>query len=611
MTDALPRRDVPPSRILCIEDNPMNWRLVQRLLSQAGYEMHWAEDGLKGCEMALALKPSLILLDINLPGLSGFEAATKLRQNSSMDATLIVALTAKTMRSDRETALVTGCDGFISKPIDPFLFVGQVEAYLGGQRDRLEQGREGAALRQFSQQVVEHLEAQLREAQESNRRLLEAQAELEQQSHHLSRLLSLSKDIIPVRDAGEILSRVLGQLREELHLDRLRAYRIHGSGTYFQGLARAQGGFEETPVLPVSHPLIVWAESLLAGSVLTGSDLRQSEPWEQGIDLGLWAPKSQAMMLPLRSRSEEAHLWGFLAADRPGKPFQPFEIELAALHAGILQVSLENTGLIAHLYETSQALGTSYEGLESAYEALKDAQRALGAQNRKTALGGLFMNMAQRLQVPVRALKDESAALSLLLERPDAPAPGEREQCHRSMDQIRHATSQVDGLVRALLRRAGQGEATAPEWIHLHALVKQELDLMRAEGVLPEGLPVALNLQAPRDLLYGVYSDFAEALGHLIGHAMEGDPERITLRTWGGKSHFRIEVEDDGATIDPGLFASAFEPFPDLRPVITTAGRRPGQGLSACAQLMNAYGGTVQIAPAERGSLVRISFPME
>ena len=67
-------------KILCIEDNPVNWRLVQRLLGQAGYAMHWAEEGLKGFEMAMALRPDLILLDINLPGLSGFEVATKLRQ---------------------------------------------------------------------------------------------------------------------------------------------------------------------------------------------------------------------------------------------------------------------------------------------------------------------------------------------------------------------------------------------------------------------------------------------------------------------------------------------------------------------------------------------------
>ena len=611
MIGAQPPVAEPSSRILCIEDNPMNWRLVQRLLSQAGYEMHWAEDGLKGCEMALDLKPALILLDINLPGLSGFEVATKLRQNMGMNATLIVALTAKTMRSDRETALVTGCDGFISKPIDPFLFVGQVKGYLGGQRDRLEKGREGAALRQFSQQVVEHLEAQLREAQEGNRKLLEAQAELEQRSQSLSNLLSLSKDIIPIQADGEILIRVLGQLHDELQLDRLRAYRVHESGAYFQGLAWSPEGFAETAVLPLAHPLVVWAQSLPAGSVLTGNDLRQSAPWEQGIDLGLWAPRAQALMLPLRSRSEEQLLWGFLAADRPDRPFQPFEAELAALHAGILQVSLENAGLIAHLADTSQALGSSYEGLESAYEALKDAQRALGAQNKKTTLGGLFLNMAQRLQTPVGVLKTQSAALSAIMGQSELPMAEERVQCQQSMDQIRQAITQVDGLVRGLLRRARRGEASSPEWIHLHDLLKQEIDLVRAEGILPEFLPVDLNLLAPRDLLFGVYSDFTEVIGHLLGHALEGQPGRIAVRTWGGDSHFRMEMEDDGAPIEAELLIDALEPFLDLRPEKATTGRRPGQGLSACAQLLNTYGGSVEIIPAARGSLVRISLPME
>jgi DNA-binding response OmpR family regulator len=600
-----------PPRILYIEDNPMNWRLVQRLLSQAGYEMHWAEDGMKGCEMAVALKPALILLDINLPGLSGFEVATKLRQIGDLDATRIVALTARTMRSDRETALVTGCDGFISKPIDPFMFVGQVEGYLGGQRDRLERGREGAALRHFSQQVVDHLESQLREAQEGNRKLLEAQGELEQRSHHLSRLLALSKDIIPIRGECEIQVRVLGQLHQELHLDHLRSYRLHGSEAYFQGLGRTDSGFVELPVLPLDHQVLGWTGSLPTSGVLAGAELRQSPIWEQGLDLGLWEPRAQPLLLPTGVQSEDGRLQGFLAADRIDEPFQPFEIELAGLYAGILQVSLENADLIDHLDRTSHALGTSYERMESAYEALKEAQRALGDQNQKTALGGLFINMAQRLQVPVHTLQEESILLSAYMDHAEALAEDDQAACHRSMDQIRLAISQVDRLVKALLRRTGQGEANSPEWLHLHDLLRQELDFLLAEGTLPADLPVELNLQATRDLLFGVYTDFAEVLGHVIAHAMGGHPGHITIRTWGGKSHFRLEMEDDGAPIEPTWLEGAFEPFPDLRPPASVEGRRPGSGLPVCAQLMNAYGGTVQILPMERGSLIRLSLPME
>jgi DNA-binding response OmpR family regulator/signal transduction histidine kinase len=589
----------------------MNWRLVQRLLSQAGYEMHWAEDGLKGCEAAAALTPALILLDINLPGLSGFEVATKLRQIRDLDATRIVALTAKTMRSDRETALVTGCDGFISKPIDPFLFVGQVEGYLGGRRDRLDQGREGAALRHFSQQVVDHLEAQLKEAQESNRKLLEAQGELEQRSHHLSRLLALSKGIIPIQEEDEIQRRVLGQLHQELHLDHLSFYRLHDSEAYFQGLGKVPSGFEEMPVLTLDHSLINWVGTLPVGGALAGAELRQSQAWEQGIELGLWDPRSQPLLLPIGLQSEGTPLRGFLAADRLEGAFVPFEIELADLYAGILQVSLENAGLIGHLAQTSQALGTSYERMESAYEALKEAQRALGAQNQKTALGGLFITMAQRLQVPVHTLQEESLLLSSFMDRSDALDATEQQECHRSMDQVRIAISQVDRLVQALLRRTGQGQAHSPEWIHLHDLLQQELDFMLAEGTLPGDLPVTLNLQAPRDLIFGVYTDFAEVLGHLISHVMEGQPRQVSIRTWGGNSHFRLEVEDDGGRIAPGLLEGAFEPFQHLQPPAPGGGRHPGVGLPGCAQLMNAYGGTVQLQPAERGSIVRLSVPME
>jgi CheY-like chemotaxis protein/signal transduction histidine kinase len=599
----------PGPRILCIEDNPMNWRLVQRLLSQSGYEMHWAADGLRGCDLALELKPALILLDINLPGLSGFEVATKLRQNRELDATLIVALTAKTMRSDRETALVTGCDGFIPKPIDPFLFVAQVESYLGGQRDLLEQEREGAALRQFSRQVVERLELQLKEAQDGNRKLLAAQAELEQRSQNLSRLLSLSEEVIPVRNEREILVRVLAQLRQELDLDRLRAYRLHPSGVYFQGTALAGGGGEDTEVLPGTHPLVAWLEALPAGSVPAGGELQKSVTWQQGIELGLWAPRAQALVLPLRSRSAAGRLWGFLAGDRPDRPFEPFETELAALHAGMLQVSVENAALVAHLAETSEALGTSYEGLESTYEALKEARKALMAQNQRTALGGLFMGLAPRFQEPMAALREESAALSAILDGPDAP--GRLQEGRRSLDRIRGAIDRVEELVQALWRRTVQKEASSPEWIQLHTLLRHELDLARAEGLVPESLPVEWDLQAPRDRLYGVYSDFTELLGHLLGHAMEGRPGRISLRTRGEGGHFQVELEDDGAPIESHLLEGAFEPFADLRPAATQPGRQPGRGLPVCAQLLSAYNGIVRMVPRDVGALVRIDLPLD
>ncbi|HEX9011187.1 MAG TPA: response regulator [Holophagaceae bacterium] len=600
----------PGNRILCIEDNAMNWRLVQRLLSQAGYEMHWAEDGLKGCEMATELKPDLVLLDINLPGLSGFEVATKLRQDPGLEGLLIVALTAKTMRSDRETALVTGCDGFISKPIDPFLFVGQVEAYFGGHRDRLEQGREGAALRQFSQQVVEHLETQLRQAQEANQKLLEAQAALEHRNRLLSRLLALSRDIIPMRESAGILIRVLEQLGEDLELDRLAAYRIHPSGGYFQGTVRGPDGCHDAPVLPADHPMILRMAGLPRGTTLSGRDLRQSALWEPGAEAGFWDHRAEGLLLPLPGESGTEGLWGFLAASRD-RAFLPYESEHAALHAGLIHVCLENAELIHNLDEASRALGTSYERLELAYVDLQKAQKALGAQEREAALGALFMNMAQRLQAPVRVLQSETVVLEGYMNRPDLPPKEERVACHLSMGRIQGAIEEVEGFVGALLRRAGQGRAATPEWIHLHGLLRQELDLMKAEGSLPREVITDLNLQASRDLLYGVYQDFAEILGHLAAHALAGTASAFRLRTWGGQSHFRLELEDEGGPLPPETLARAFEPFSELRSEPPSPGRQPGAGLPACAQLIGAYRGSMEIENTALGTRVRFSLPMD
>ncbi len=589
-----------PLRILCIEDNPMNWRLVQRLLSQAGYEMHWAEDGFRGCELALSLRPPLILLDINLPGLSGFEVATKLRQEPSLQDTLIVALTAKTMRSDRETALVTGCDGFIPKPIDPFLFVGQVEAYLHGQRDRLEEGREGLALRQFSRQVVGHLEAQLLESRQGAIKLQTAQAELEQRSRNMSRLLSLGRELASLQDGQEILVRVLRQLQGELGLGRLRSYQLHTSGAYHTGLEWRNGALEQAPVLAADHPMMLAMAELSGGVVTAGAELADSPCWHAGIGLGLWSPSTQPLLLPLRSRIAEGSLWGFLAADRAGAPFLPLETELAALHGGLLQVSLENAGLVHRIDSTSQALGTSYEGLEEAYEALLEAQEALRARDRGAPLEALLPSLLLKFAHPLAILREEAG--------PAEDAAGVPEPLPPSRERIRLALDEVESLIEALRRRSGAAETGSPHWLRIHTLLRAEIAIARAEGRIREGVQIELQFQATTDRIFGVRADFEELFSHLLDHAHAGEGSHLAFQTSGGPEVLQLDVFDDGASIDPAFITGSRMPFPDQRP--GSVGRAPGPGLAICSQLLTAYGGALEVLLTERGSNLRIRLPL-
>ncbi|HJW84617.1 MAG TPA: response regulator, partial [Anaerolineae bacterium] len=118
--------------ILYIEDDPDSRVLVKRVLESEGYRFLEAADGLSGIAIAQKHLPDLVLVDINLGSVSGHEVATKLKGLPATAHIPVVALTAATVRGDRERALVAGCDGYIAKPIDVDRLPEQVRQYLSG-----------------------------------------------------------------------------------------------------------------------------------------------------------------------------------------------------------------------------------------------------------------------------------------------------------------------------------------------------------------------------------------------------------------------------------------------------------------------------------------------
>jgi CheY-like chemotaxis protein len=117
-------------RILYIEDNVQNLYLVTFILEKNGYEVHSAVDGQEGIDNAAALRPDLILLDIQLPLMDGYDVARQLRANPDLTSVPIVAVTSYAMTGDREKTLAAGCNGYIEKPINPDTFIQQVEQHL-------------------------------------------------------------------------------------------------------------------------------------------------------------------------------------------------------------------------------------------------------------------------------------------------------------------------------------------------------------------------------------------------------------------------------------------------------------------------------------------------
>jgi two-component system cell cycle response regulator len=119
-----------PARILIIEDNSHNLELMAYLLGAFGHVTLRGRDGEEGLEIARRERPDMIICDLQMPKLDGIGVAREIRQDPSLAATPLIAVTAFAMRGDREAALKAGFDGYISKPIVPEEFVGQVEAFL-------------------------------------------------------------------------------------------------------------------------------------------------------------------------------------------------------------------------------------------------------------------------------------------------------------------------------------------------------------------------------------------------------------------------------------------------------------------------------------------------
>ncbi|MEA3309896.1 MAG: response regulator, partial [Chloroflexota bacterium] len=154
--------------VLCIDDTFSVRLLVRRLLARR-YELLEAEDGLAGLDLVATQPPDLILVDLHMPHLNGFEVTTRLK--ALLPQVPVVALTADVTRNVRERALAAGCDGYLSKPIDPDTFPDKVAAFLDGKREYLEDNTFREA---YQRTLVARMEEKVRELTktlEENRRL--------------------------------------------------------------------------------------------------------------------------------------------------------------------------------------------------------------------------------------------------------------------------------------------------------------------------------------------------------------------------------------------------------------------------------------------------------
>ena len=123
---------MPKERILIVDDNELNLKLLRWLLEKNGYEVHTAGDAKTARVSVRAVRPRLVLMDIQLPDIDGLQLTREFKTDPELRDIPVVAVTSYAMKGDRQKSLDAGCDGYITKPIDTRQFPLDIEKYLRG-----------------------------------------------------------------------------------------------------------------------------------------------------------------------------------------------------------------------------------------------------------------------------------------------------------------------------------------------------------------------------------------------------------------------------------------------------------------------------------------------
>jgi signal transduction histidine kinase len=250
-------------KVLYVEDNRDNQRLVQRVLGARGYQVLIAEDGAEGVALARESRPDLVLVDLGIPGLDGYETTTRLRGFAHLRGVPIVALTADGSPGARERALVAGCDGYLVKPIDARRLPEQVAEFIAGKRERIPESADQAdLLRAYNQKLVERLEQRVRELTRANAEVQELDR-LKSQflstlSHELRTPLTALMGYLELFERG-MLGELTPQQREALAVMRRSSETLAqqlNNLLYFQELRGRQLNLRPVRPLETLRPLL-------------------------------------------------------------------------------------------------------------------------------------------------------------------------------------------------------------------------------------------------------------------------------------------------------------------------------------------------------------------
>lgn len=605
-------------KILCIDDTPNVRLLIKRLLSHR-YTVLEAENGLVGIDLAAETRPDLVFVDLHMPYLSGYEVATRLK--TLLPNTPVIALTADVSAHVRERALASGCDGYLSKPIDPDDFQERMEAYLGGEREELQDDSYRA---EYQGLVVQRLEEKVREltqALDENTRLNRQNQELLLKSQRRARLLEaaarVSRNITSILDLDALLNATVNIICDEFEFYYAGVFLVDAAGEW--AVLRAGRGAAGAQLLAQGHRLQIAGPSMIGAAI----SRRQARI---ALDVGEEKTHFRNPLLPL-TRSEMAlpllvgngAIGAVTVQSTEERAFTEDDITALQTMADQLAIAINNAQLLHDLEEAHAALVRSktYEAI-----ALATGEAIHWVGNKAAPIPGSIARIKEDLAryivaanalleiAPAEAQTHRYAALLRAAAEQLAAQGFELEALRAALDRLSPRQLQraltVDSIFEDLAIIEGSGQAILNIKEDLIGPARQRrvqvfpLDVLLRETVASMGIPadiVTYEFAADAPPVEADRAQLGRVFNNLIKNALEamdGRPVkllRLAVRRAEDPRFVVIDVADTGVGIPPDQLDKVWMAF------YTTKGDRGGTGLGlpGCAQIVGELGGKITL----------------
>lgn len=522
--------------VLVADDEQNAVVLLKHVLERDGFLVESAVDGLEALQKAHALHPDLILMDVQMPRLNGFEVTARLREDPETARIPVIFVTAAAREpSDVAHGFNLGADDYIRKPYDYHELLARATSKMRARQleDRI-------------QRRSEELEALVRIGAELNRRLgLDELTEL---------ILVIARDELQADYSALYL---FGERRD------LILYRdcVHGF----------EAPFDVTPLL--SEPGTVAGQVFADNNPILVNDVSaECSEQESLLRLGYNA----ALAAPLR---HDGQLVGILAvAHKEKEHFSWSSLRMLRSIGEQAALAVRNAQLHAALQSYAQNLE---EMVDERTRELRSTQAQLIQSEKLAALGRLAAGIAHEVNNPLQPILN---CLEVALEDIESEQPVDPESLRIAESEVQR----IKGIVSRLLdfSRPSTGE-TSP--VNLYALIEEVMVLVRQQL---ERAQVRVTLQIlPTPPIQGAAAQLKQVFLNLLLNAMESMPKggTITIESYERDAGVAIDISDTGVGMDAETLARIFEPF------YSTRGEGTGLGLAVTYGIVKGHGGDIQV----------------